>query len=412
MNAPAPSPYRWWVLANAFVIQFIVTGLSWNYVIMLVPEILADLSLDLESWGLLWGSMSLGVCLVAILAGALADRYGVRLIVGAGLLLGAGSLLVRTELTGLWDMFATLVVFGVGMGTLFSNLPKALGIWFPPQQLGLATGVYMAGMGLGIATLGLAIGDLIELFGGWRELSTALGWTTLGLAVLWVLTIRSGEVATDNEVPPVEGVLRVMRLRSVWILTACYFLFVGADLSWAGYIITFLTEVRGMPDETAGLFLIVFSWTFMAGSILLPMFSDRIGRRKPVFMLGVGSAGACILAVPLLSGLPLMFIAAGLGICLGAIALVFIVPLEMNPPGPRLAGSAVGVSITGGFAGGFVGPVISMKLASIDPFIAFAFWCVCYLAAMALFATLRETGPAANKPAKEAVAASALRETA
>jgi len=107
-----------------------------------------------------------------------------------------------------------------------------------------------------------------------------------------------------------------------------------------------------------------------------------------------------------------MIAAVGLGICLGAIALVFVVPVEMDPPGPRLAGSAVGVSITGGFAGGFIGPVISMKLASTEPFIAFAFWCVCYLIAMGLFATLAETGPAAQKAAAEPVTPSALRESA
>ena len=89
------SSYRWWILANVILVNVLVAGFAWNYVIMLVPEILGDLSLEIADWGLLWAGISLGVCLFAIIAGALADRYGVRVVIGAGLVLVAGSLLLR-----------------------------------------------------------------------------------------------------------------------------------------------------------------------------------------------------------------------------------------------------------------------------------------------------------------------------
>ena len=406
------SSYRWWILANVILVNVLVVGFAWNYVIMLVPEILGDLSLEIADWGLLWAGISLGVCLFAIIAGALADRYGVRVVIGAGLVLVAGSLLLRAQLQGLVEMFGSMVLFGVALGTIFPNVPKALGLWFPAEQLGFANGLAAAGAGVGFTAAGMAAPVLSEFFGGWRGLSEASAWATLAVATLWLLSVRDGSPSHSGAapVPPLVGVRRVLEVRSVWILAGCYMLFIGSDLSLIGYIVTFLTEVRGMGSEGAGLFLSILSWAFIAGCLLLPMLSDRLGRRKPIFILGIGTAGLCVLSIALVSGSLLMGLAACFGFFSGAVVLIFIVPLEMNPPGPRLAGSAMGVAITGGFAGGSIGPVIGMRLVSVEPIVGFAFWTFCYLLAVLLFSTLRETGPSAQSAADPA-ATSALRET-
>ncbi|HSD11232.1 MAG TPA: hypothetical protein VLF14_09620, partial [Candidatus Binatia bacterium] len=53
--------YRWWILAAATLANVIVPGIGWNYVIMVVPQLLADLRLDVATWGILWSAISLGV---------------------------------------------------------------------------------------------------------------------------------------------------------------------------------------------------------------------------------------------------------------------------------------------------------------------------------------------------------------
>src|SRR5262249_26045657 len=53
---------------------------------------------------------------------------------------------------------------------------------------------------------------------------------------------------------------------------------------------------------------------------------------------------------------PLMLAVITWGISVGAIALLFVAPIEMNDVGPVLARSAIGVLQTAGFAGGFLGP--------------------------------------------------------
>jgi hypothetical protein len=77
--------------------------------------------------------------------------------------------------------------------------------------------------------------------------------------------------------------------------------------------------------------------------------------------------GAAVLGYSYRVGIPLVLAAIALGISAGAIALLFVAPIEMNDVGPGLAGSAIAVLQTAGFAGGFGGPVIGMVFVAIHP---------------------------------------------
>ena len=48
---------RWWVLANVVLVNVVVTGIAWNYLIMFVPDVTGDLGLQLSSWGALWSGI-------------------------------------------------------------------------------------------------------------------------------------------------------------------------------------------------------------------------------------------------------------------------------------------------------------------------------------------------------------------
>ncbi len=77
------SATRWWILSNVVLVNVLVTGIAWNYVIMFVPEVTSDLGLEIADWGALWSGIPLGVMLFSMPAGALGDRYGVRAALGS-----------------------------------------------------------------------------------------------------------------------------------------------------------------------------------------------------------------------------------------------------------------------------------------------------------------------------------------
>src|SRR5262249_31274889 len=70
-GVPERVTYRWWILVVATLANVIVPGIGWNYVIMVVPQLLADLRLEVAMWGILWSAISLGVLLFSVPAGAL-----------------------------------------------------------------------------------------------------------------------------------------------------------------------------------------------------------------------------------------------------------------------------------------------------------------------------------------------------
>ena len=60
------------------------------------------------------------------------------------------------------------------MAAIIANLPKTLGLWFPPERLGMANGISLAGFGVGQAIAMLSTPRLLPLFASWRTLTFAV----------------------------------------------------------------------------------------------------------------------------------------------------------------------------------------------------------------------------------------------
>ena len=50
-----------------------------------------------------------------------------------------------------WPLFVFMCIFGIGFSMSFSSLPKLVGLWFPAKKVGLATGIYVTGIAIGVA---------------------------------------------------------------------------------------------------------------------------------------------------------------------------------------------------------------------------------------------------------------------
>ena len=145
------SPYRWWVLTMASLAQFAVFGLSLMCMPALFYEISQKSGFHLNQLLFAWGMVSLAGLIANISAGMLGDRFGVRWVCGLGLIactiFGASRALSSNFATFMVIMF----LFGCSIPLITVNVPKILGMWFPPQQLGLANGIAFASNGSGIA---------------------------------------------------------------------------------------------------------------------------------------------------------------------------------------------------------------------------------------------------------------------
>ena len=391
--------YRWWVLANAFLIFVTAFGMGWTYIVMLVTQVLQDLGLEMSDWGSLWSAISLGTVLFAIVGGVLGDRFGIRLSVGLGTIFMGVFLLLRGTATSFSSLYVWMLLFGLALAVTFSNVPKALGMWFPPEEFGLANGVTQAGYGVGAGLATVLTPLVVDTLGGWRPLTYLLGSFTIALGVLWLCTVKDRAVAVVQGTEQLSigaALSRVLHVRDVWIVAGCYFLFLGGYIAVIGYAPTYFVSVQGMTAPAAGVVLSIVMWVYVAGAFVLPTMSDRIGLRKAFFVPSMFATGVLIISGAFLLGVPLWIAAAVWGFAAGAAAIAFVVPLEMAGVGPALAGSALGVAVTAGYLGGFVGPLICARLAEVSPVAGFTFGGVCYVLSALLFVFLKETGPRAQ----------------
>ena len=141
----------------------------------LAPLLIADLGLTRAQIGLLAGfGFVFFYTLVGLFLGIAADRYRRFPLIAAGVVLWSAM----TALSGWARSFAQLAIprifVGIGEATLTPAALSMLGDAFPVRRLGLAIGVYYAGIPLGMA-LALISSSLIAPRFGWRVSFWVLG---------------------------------------------------------------------------------------------------------------------------------------------------------------------------------------------------------------------------------------------
>ena len=398
MNDAQPNAMRWLVLANSALVFVVAVGYGQMHAATEANDILAELQLSLADWGALWSAISFGALVTSILGGVLGDRFGVRWVICVGLVVMGGALVLRGTATDFAQLYLWMFLFGVALALPFTNVPKALGLWFPQEELGLANGVVQAGYGLGGGLALVATPLLLAQLGGWREVSYLLGIVTLVIALIWFCTVPKGGTAAETQpaLSMKDALSRIVKVKDLWIVALCNLLMMGTFLGIMGYLPTYLQNEREMSPSAAGFIGTLVLWSYIGGALLLPSLSDRVGLRRIVVGPAIAIAGACILLAAHLSGPPLWATAVLWGLAAGAAPLAFVIPLEMKGIGPAMAGSAIGIVVTAGYVGGWLSPIIGMGLAESQPLAGFIFWSGCYLAAACLFALVKETGPKAR----------------
>jgi nitrate/nitrite transporter NarK len=391
----AMRPHQHWrLLAHTIVINFMFSGFSWNYIVWVVHRVQEDLGFPIGEFGLLWGGISFGVLLASMPGGVLGDRFGVRSMVAAALVIGGLALILRATADQLLTMLLTMVPFGIGLGIAAANIPKALGTWFPPRKLGLANGLALAGVSAGNATAALLTIPVVNRLGSWRTLTFILGGVLVALALYWWLAVRDAVPQTREPRPRQRiwpSIMEVLRVRAVWTLALCYALFFGGLLGVMGYIPTFLTTVRGLSQESAAFVVSLAPWSFVVGSALLPALSDRVGLRRTVYSTAIVGSAVFVIGHAYLGGVALALASAGLGFTSGAAGILFVVPVELKRVGPKLAGTAVGVIVSAGFLGATLLPTLGMRPAETRPIATLAFFALAFLLSALSFMLVRET---------------------
>ncbi|MFC2059277.1 CynX/NimT family MFS transporter [Chloroflexota bacterium] len=390
--------YRWAMLFLLMLVSLSVTGICMAVMPALFDEIRKELGITHGQIGIIWGSTALGTLLTSLVGGTLGDRYGVKRVIGLGIIAASITCALRAILPSFGGLTLSMILFGMASGFIHPNIPKAVGMWFEPRELGRAFGATMVGAASGFAIALMAGAALSSLMGGWK----AVMWLTVAISfgsfIIWMALARERTgVAIDHlrqGVSTREGLRSLLLVKDLWFVALMGLCVGGGAMATIGLLPEILEE-KGMSSTMAGIYVSISTWTVVGFNLIGPSVSDRVGLRKPfiwpfllisvftVTFFGVFTGMALIVTIVLYS--------TGLGVSLPLFRTLII---ENERVSFLLAGSAFGIIVTVNYIGDMVIPIVMGVIIDVTGkyWPGFLFVAVLFAIAAILAAAIKETG--------------------
>ncbi|MBU0736381.1 MAG: MFS transporter, partial [Proteobacteria bacterium] len=273
---------------------------------VMTDYLMADFSIGAASLGNLSAFYFYSYAAVQIPTGLLADYWGPRKLLTAGALTAfLGAFLFAAAPSILFANAGRLLIGG-SVGVAWVALLKLSMHWFPPRRFAMTTGLGLFCGIVGAVSAGVPLRIMVDHF-GWRPVMLASAGVSLVIAVaLWIIVrddpsergytsfVSSPNIPPDATFSLLSGLGKVFDYKNTWLLSVAPSGVAGPMLAFSGlWGVPFLTTHYGLsPAKSAALTsTLLVSWA--VGGPVLGALSDRIGRRKPLYMAGcfVGCAG-------------------------------------------------------------------------------------------------------------------------
>ncbi len=364
-SEPTAHAWRWLMLAGASAI-YACFGALMAAMSVLVTPVSTELSLSSLQMGVVLGLWQFVYLFVAIPAGILLDRFGLRLaLLAAGLLIALSSGL-RVVVDSYAGLLATVALFGLGGPLVSVGAPKLVSRWFAGAERGLAMGIFMSSTAIGalLATIGTNSVIMPIVGNDWRGVFGIYAVVTAAAVAAWA-TIASRPVSRlgdaeadapgdDGKRSPLRDLLRQSDVRLAMAMAVTMFFFVHSMNAW-------------LPEILRGNGLDIVNASYWSGlptviAVIATLVITRLAlphRRVPIL---TGVAVVALVSATLLEIEPVVVLALcllGLGIarsCLVPVALLLL--MEAKATTTRSVGTASGLFFAAGQVGGMLGPVL------------------------------------------------------
>ena len=322
----------WAILAAGAAIQ-ILTGLPAAWGVFQQP-VMEEYGLSEQGAGLAFGILIAAFGVGCVIGGFLQDRNGPRRAAFWGTALLCGGFFAAALLPGaaggwFWGLFS--VPAGLGTAFLYPSIQSCAQKWYKGRK-GLATGVIGGAVGLSGAFLTVFVRTALRGFDpvqGIRGAFWALGALTLPVCLVGSALLTDpppekprpsqqgrGKAAPGLDLSPGQ----MLRTRQYWLCAGAVCCSTPAVLLFSPIILKLGME-RGLDERSALWSVVLGSVGSAAGRLLMPMLSDKIGRRPTdmiLFAVSLGLSAVFWFA----QGWAVVAVYAGLTFCYSALAAV------------------------------------------------------------------------------------------
>ena len=337
------------------------------------PSIMKDLHISDVEMGSVYSILLFSYTILMTPGGALADRFGPRLIIALG---GIGNTLL-TGFTGLCsrltEFYVIRLIMGVTTAPLYPSCARMTRNWISPAGMGRAQAFIQAGAALGGAMSPVVFVFLISRF-GWRTSFWLAALATGALYVIWWAVARDYPPGASPaaRAPEERGWARfgrMLRNPDMILLTLSYFCLNYFEYIFFYWIYYYFGKIRHLESDESAAYLSIVMMTMVVMTPLGGFVSDALVHR---FGLKSGRRMVPIIVMPV-SAVCLFLGAGGWGTFATVTLLSLALGFSASAEGPfwatavdiggGQAGAARGVMNTGGNAGGMLAPILTPLIA-------------------------------------------------
>jgi len=358
--------YRWVIVALLWLL-YITFGLVTRSVSPLITPILKDLGITYSQMGFILGSWQLTYIAVAVIAGTIIDRWGVRRPLFIGTVIIGLSATLRYFPGGFGGFLPAVALFGVGGPLISVGAPKAISMWFSGKSRGTAVGIYMTGLWIGGLVAFTATNSFVMPLTGysWRLTFVCYGLVTFVVALLWWLLARDIKPAEDTGSSNISMVFgRLIKERNVRVILLIGLLSFTVTHGFTNWLPQIL-EKGGFSPTTSGFVASIPLFVSIPAVLVIPRVVSPRLRRRFIALLALLVVVALMLSVTassftLIMGLVLFGIAGS-----SLLPLLMLVLMDTPEVGSEYMGSAGGMFFCVAEIGGFAGPLLMGALADM-----------------------------------------------
>jgi MFS family permease len=311
---PRAISYAWVILGASFFVLFTTLSLRAGFGLFFKP-IEAEFGWSRTALSLAVTINMLAFGIFQPVSGRLADRYGPKLVILAGVWLTTFGFAVLSLVTELWQFYLGYgVLLGIGL-SLVSFVPQSALIsrWFVARRQ-LALGIAFAGMSVGQFVM-VPLTLFLILQASWRGAFLALGLGLCAVLTPLILSlVRNAPAGSQDSGQTIDlSASQALRTRPFWLLGGAFFI-CGASITMISVHLPGHVNDLGLDQSLAAAMLGVMGVLSATGSLGSGLVASRVPAKTVLGATYLCRAAAILLLVRASSMLDLWVFAAVFGL--------------------------------------------------------------------------------------------------
>lgn len=258
-----------------------------------LPTIKSSFHLNDFQLGLIGSTFFLTYVAMQIPGGYLIDQYGPwKIALGMSFLCGVGALLMYFSVYSYTLLILSRLFIGLGSSIAFICAINIISLHAPMRQFSLFIGVLQALAGIG-AICGQAPIAYLNLFLPWNQIAFLFFLMALLFLVCFLILMRdqNRDVLEETRIAPTKvtwkQISAVLKDKVLFRISLLSFISWSPVASLAGFwLVQYLYEVDKLSTIQTGTMITTFWLGMIIGSILIPVLSEALRKRKPILVGG------------------------------------------------------------------------------------------------------------------------------